>query len=138
MRFFETRVTILAPVERVWSILTDAARLGSNYGITQLQGRIAPGETLRLRVEVAAGREFVLKVAEFDPPRRMTWTGGMPFGLFRGTRVFGLTAVPGGCDFQLREDYTGLMAPMIFRALPDLTPSFQQFAQALKKDAEHD
>ena len=29
---------------------------------------------------------FSLRVTEFVPPRRMVWTGGMPLGLFTGTR----------------------------------------------------
>ena len=138
MRFFETHIEILAPAERIWSILTDASRLGPAYGLTRLQGNIALGQTLRLQSEVAPGREFVLKVEAFDPPRRMIWTGGMPLGLFRGRRSYVLSQVPGGCDFHMREEYTGLLAPMMFRVLPDLTQSFRKFAAALKKDAEHD
>jgi hypothetical protein len=138
MRFYETRQTIAAPPERVWAILTDAARLTRGFGILKLEGRIAPGEVLRLRSEAAPGREFVLKVTGFEAPRRMVWTAAMPLGLFTGTRVFSLAPVPGGCQFTLREDYTGLMAPVIFKSIPDLTPSFRQFADALRKEAEHD
>ena len=88
MRFFEARQTISAPPARVWSILTDAARLTQGFGILKLQGRIAPGEVLRLRAEAAPSRDFVLRVSAFDPPKRMVWSGGMPLGLFTGTRVF--------------------------------------------------
>jgi hypothetical protein len=136
MRFFETRQTIAAPPERVWSILTDAARLTRDFGILKLDGRIAPGEVLRLRAEAAPSRDFVLKVSGFDPPRRMVWSGGMPLGLFTGTRVFTLDAIPGGCQFSMREAYTGLMAPLIFKSIPDLNPAFRQFAAALKQEAE--
>lgn len=136
MRFFETRQTIAAPPERVWSILTDAARLGRDYGILKLEGWIAPGEVLRLRAEAAPARDFVLKVTSFDPPKRMVWSGGMPLGLFTGTRVFALDPIPGGCQFTMREEYTGLMAPLIFKSIPDLNPAFRQFAAALKKEAE--
>jgi hypothetical protein len=136
MRFFETRQTIAAPPDRVWSILTDAARLTKGFGILKLEGRIAPGEVLRLRAEAAPSRDFVLKVGAFDPPRRMVWSGGLPLGLFTGTRVFALDPIPGGCQFALREDYTGLMAPLIFKSIPDLTPAFRHFAGALKQEAE--
>lgn len=36
----------------------------------------------------------------------------------------------------MREEYTGPLAPMIFRSIPDLNPSFQQFAAGLKQKAE--
>ena len=102
----------------------------------QLQGRIAPGEVLRLRAGAAPSRDFVLRVSAFDPPKRMVWSGGMPLGLFTGTRVFTLDPIPGGCQFTMREEYTGLMAPLIFKSIPDLTRAFRQFAAALKKEAE--
>lgn len=136
MRFFEARQTISAPPARVWSILTDATRLAQGFGILKLKGRIAPGEVLRLRAEAAPSRDFVLRVSAFDPPKRMVWSGGMPLGLFTGTRVFTLDPIPGGCQFTMREEYTGLMVPLIFKSIPDLTPAFRQFAAALKKEAE--
>jgi transposase len=35
----------------------------------------------------AAERWRSIKVTEFEPARRMTWTGGMPLGLFKGVRM---------------------------------------------------
>jgi hypothetical protein len=67
----------------------------------------------------------------------MTWSGGMPLGLFKGVRTFTLTpASDASVQFQLREEYTGLMLPMMWRSMPDLGPSFTQFASGLKKRAE--
>ena len=36
----------------------------------------------------------------------------------------------------MREEYTGLLLSLIWRSMPDLGPSFQQFAAGLKKRAE--
>jgi hypothetical protein len=36
----------------------------------------------------------------------------------------------------MREEYTGLLAPMIFRSIPDLGPSFTRFANGLKARVE--
>jgi hypothetical protein len=45
-------------------------------------------------------------VTEFQPPRLMRWTGGMPLGLFKGERTFTLTAHGDGTRFVMREEYT--------------------------------
>jgi hypothetical protein len=67
----------------------------------------------------------------------MTWTGGMPLGLFKGVRTFTLTPDGDGkTRFHAREEFTGVMLPLIWRSMPDLAPSFEQFAQGLKQRAE--
>ena len=68
----------------------------------------------------------------------MTWTGGMPLGLFKGVRTYELDpAGDGVVHFKMREEYTGPMLPMIWRSIPDLGPSFQEFARSLKAAAEN-
>ncbi|MEP7026518.1 MAG: hypothetical protein ABJB47_22495, partial [Actinomycetota bacterium] len=72
-----------------------------------------------------------------EPPGRLQFTGGMPLGLFRGERTYALSPDGrGGTSFQMREQYTGLMLPLIWRSMPDLQPSFDQFARGLKQRAE--
>jgi len=66
----------------------------------------------------------------------MVWTGGMPLGLFKGERTFTLTPTADGVRFAMREVYTGLLAPLIGRSIPDLQPAFDEFAAALKLRAE--
>lgn len=61
----------------------------------------------------------------------------MPLGLFKGERTFTLTpGVNGEVEFVMREEYTGLMAPLISRSIPDLQPAFDEFASDLKHAAE--
>jgi hypothetical protein len=89
--------------------------------------------------EANPGRAFPVNVTEFAPPRRMTWTGGMPLGLFRGVRTFRLE--PQGADatvFTMREEYTGPLLPLIWRTMPDLQPSFTRFAEGLKARAQNE
>ena len=66
----------------------------------------------------------------------MTWAGGMPLGLFRGVRTYTLTPEDGGTRFRMREEYTGPLLPLIWRSMPDLAPSFEQFARGLKARTE--
>lgn len=66
----------------------------------------------------------------------MVWSGGMPLGLFKGVRTYTLKPNATGTDFSMEECYSGLLAPMITRSIPDLAPSFEQFASGLKKQVE--
>lgn len=106
-------------------------------GVERIEGSIASGEKIKVFSEVNPGRAFPIKVTEFRPGHKMTWIGGMPFGLFKGARTYTLSPQPDGATkFTMREEYTGPLLPMIRRSMPDLGPSFQQFASGLKQRAE--
>ena len=75
-------------------------------------------------------------MATYAAPHKMVWRGGMPLGLFTGTRTFTLTPNDTGTTFHMQEVFTGLMSGMITKSMPDLTPSFTKFAQTLKATAE--
>jgi hypothetical protein len=138
MSFFEVRRMILAPPERIWAVLTDAQRLvGARLGVTRIDGQIEPGGRIKLWSEAAPGRAFPLKITVWEPNRRMVWEGGMPFGLFRGVRRFELASVDEETNFHMREDYSGPMLAMIWKSMPDLTPSFATFADGLKSLSEN-
>ena len=51
-------------------------------------------------------------------------------------RTFTLTAEGGATRFDMREEYSGPMLPLIWRSMPDLQPSFDQFANGLKSRVE--
>ncbi|MGE3178067.1 MAG: SRPBCC family protein [Vicinamibacterales bacterium] len=137
MKRFEVRRTIAAPPARVWACLIDGPRLvAGGLGLERLEGTIGPGAALKVWSQANPGRGFALRVSEFDPPRRMVWEGGMPLGLFKGVRQFTLTPSPAGTEFHMCEEFSGLLAPLIGRSIPDLTPSFDTFANGLRALAE--
>jgi hypothetical protein len=137
MKTFQATALIRAKPELVWSLLTDAAGYPSwNTTVDRVDGRIALGEKIALHVKINPGRAFPVKVAELSAPRRMVWTGGMPFGLFKGERTFTLTPEGDALKFEMREVFSGLLSPLIERSLPDLQPAFDEFARALKQRAE--
>jgi hypothetical protein len=118
-------------------MITDGASYPEwNTTVSSVDGRIARGETVTVHAKIAPGRAFPVKVVAFDPPRRLAWRSGMPFGLFRGERVFELRERPDGVEFAMREDYSGAVAPLITKSIADLQPAFAEFAACLKARAE--
>jgi hypothetical protein len=138
MKSFAVNILIRATPEAIWAILTDGAAWPSwNPTVDKVEGSVAPGEKLKVFTRLSPGREFPVRVSEFSPPRRMVWTGGMPLGLFTGQRIYTLTPKRGGIEFAMREEVSGLMAPLITRSIPDMQPAFDEFAAALKRRAEN-
>ncbi|HEY0492917.1 MAG TPA: SRPBCC domain-containing protein [Candidatus Dormibacteraeota bacterium] len=138
MKSYEASSTINASPQSVWAVLTNAeGYTGWDSGVERVTGRIAPGEKITVVSKANPGRAFPVKVAEFVPGQRMVWSGGMPLGLFKGVRTFTITPSANGITkFSMREEYTGPLLTMIWRSMPDLGPSFQQFANGLKARAE--
>lgn len=137
MKAFSTTTTIHAPADKIWALLTDAAAYPRwNPTVTKIDGDIELGKKITVHATISPGRAFPVKVETLEPSERMVWAGGMPLGLFRGARTFTLTPRGDGVEFAMREEFTGLMAGLITRSIPDLTPAFEEFAAALKKAAE--
>lgn len=137
MKYYESTATIAAAPDDVWKVLADAAGWSSwDSGVTGVEGRVAPGEKVKISSAAAPGRAFPVKVTAFEPPTRLVFSGGMPLGLFRGERTYTLTPDGGGTVFRMREEYTGPMLGLIWRSMPDLQPSFDQFAAGLKRRVE--
>ena len=137
MKFYEATSAIAAVPEQVWAVLADGGSWAAwDSGVAEVSGRIAAGEKVTIRSEVAPGRAFPVKVTAFEPPYRLEFTGGMPLGLFRGVRTYTLTPDGAGTLFRMREEYTGPMLGLIWRSMPDLQPSFDRFATGLKRRIE--
>lgn len=139
MRQFEVERHLNAPPDRIWNVLVDKNTLASGpFGILRIEGRIGMGEKLKLWSAVSPDRAFPLTVTAMQPHRAMTWKGGMPLGLFTGTRTFTLSPDGAGTRFRMREVYDGPMAALIWKSMPDLNPSFRQFADALAAAVEQE
>ena len=137
MKHFATAIIIRAPPETIWALLTDAAAYPQwNSTVERIDGQIVASGRVTVHARSAPGRAFPLRVTEFVPWQKMVWAGGLPLGLFTGTRSFVLTAAYGGVRFAMDETYDGLLAPLITRSIPDLQPAFDTFAVDLKRRAE--
>ena len=138
MTTYSVKKTIAAPADQVWALLTDAAGYPEwNSTIVSLEGQIALGNRIKLVSTVNPKRAFKLTVSEMDEPRRMVWSDGMPLGLFRGVRTFTLTpADDGATTFEMVEEFSGLLEPLISKSIPDMSDSFEEFGESLKRAAE--
>ena len=110
-RYSVTR-KIDAPAGRVWDVLTDAGTFADwNDSIISFEGPIEQGKKVKLVSVVNPKRSFSLLVSTLQPPTTMVWEDGMPLG-------------------------SGPLAGLITRMIPDLTESFDLFADSLKRTAE--
>jgi hypothetical protein len=129
--------TIDAPPDKVWALLTDASSYRRwNPSVISIEGVIETGSRISLVSVANPKRTFKLTVAAMESPSAMVWSDGMPLGLFKGERTFRLDGGEGRTVFSMTEEYSGLLAGLISKAIPDLTESFEAFADGLKRGAE--
>jgi hypothetical protein len=138
MKYYESEARIEASPTRIWSVLIDGAGYPDwDSGVEGVEGTIVDGKRIKVRSEVSPGRAFPVTVRLSDDCSTMTWTGGMPLGLFRGVRTFSLESADGRTTtFRMREEYTGPLTGLMWKTMPDLGPSFNQFALGLKRHCE--
>src|SRR5215467_9784639 len=79
MKVHSANTNIKATPDKIWTILTD----GPNYPkwdpwATRIEGNIVAGGKVTAYTKLSPDRAFPVKVSEFEPGRKMTWTGGMP------------------------------------------------------------
>jgi hypothetical protein len=129
-------INIKATPSRIWSLMTNAADFPRwNSTIKSIEGKIAAGETIKLRATIAPDRTFNLAIIEYVPEKRMVWSDGNV--IFKGVRTYTVTPKgDGSSDFTMAELYTGAMLPLIAGSLPDFGPEFEKYAADLKREAE--
>ncbi|TNE87135.1 MAG: SRPBCC domain-containing protein [Deltaproteobacteria bacterium] len=135
MRYFAA-ADIAAPPDAVWAILTRADAYPEwEPNTTKVEGSIEAGSQITVHTKLSS-QAFPVTVSELEAPRCMEWTGGMPLGLFKGVRRFTLRASESGTHFEVEENFSGPLLFLMRRMMPDLQPSFDDFAAALKQAAE--
>lgn len=129
---YAVKTAIAASPEAIWAKLTDAPRFSTwNSTVQSIEGNIALGQKLTIRVPVAPGRAFTPRVVELVPNERMVWQDGF-YPMFQGTRTFTLTRRGASTEFEMVEWFRGIMLPMIKSSLPDFGPVFDQYAADLE------
>ena len=136
-----TEITIDAPPEAVWAILTDLDRYEDwNPFVTSSSGTPSVGERLVNRLEPPGGKAMTFKptVTAVEEGRVFEWLGrlGLP-GIFDGRHRFEVHAADTGTLFRQEEYFNGILVPFLRTSLDDSTVrGFEAMNEALKERAE--
>jgi hypothetical protein len=60
----------------------------------------------------------------------------MPLGLFKGVRTFRVAPAGAGSRLDVHERFSGPLVGLMGKQMPDLQPSFEQFADGIKAHSE--
>jgi hypothetical protein len=134
---YAARRQVASPADHVWGALLQVGSWPDwGTGVTKVEGAAVDGGRLKVYSDVSPGRAFPVRVSIDDDRRVMTWTGGMPLGLFRGVRTFRVSPDGAGSELDVHEKFTGPLLPLVAKGMPDLQPSFDTFADGVKAHCE--
>lgn len=142
MRELRTATHIDAPPETVWAVLTDFSQYSDwNPFIPHAEGEIREGARLEVRIEPPGGRGMTFRptIQRVEPNRELRWLGHLWIPkLFDGEHIFELHAIEdGSTHFVQRENFGGLLVPLIWGSMEDSTRrGFEAMNAALKERAE--
>ncbi len=134
-------VTIAAPAETAWRVLADFASYPEwNPFITEIAGEVKEGARLRVRIALPGRSPMAFRpcVLEATPPRAFRWLGHLFVpGLFDGEHRFRIEPLAERSRFTQEEEFRGLLAPLLLRAIGAATErGFAAMNEALKSRAE--
>jgi len=134
------QIDIEAPPATVWKHLTDTADLEWNPFVRSLEGKLAEGEQLTVRLTSHTGREMTFRptVLCARADEELRWRGKLLLpGILDGEHRFSLEALPDGrTRFTQSEHFSGLLVGLSRRALAKTRDGFERMNEALKQRAE--
>ncbi len=138
MKEYRASIIIRASPADIWPVLIDVSRWpewDSNFD--KMEGEVALGQRLKIFSKVMAGRVISVTVTQLVQNQKMTLASGMPLGLFKVQHSYTLTAKGDGkTEVLSHEFFTGPLAPLIGKSIPDMTQSFNEFVSRLKQRVE--
>jgi hypothetical protein len=140
-RRIETGIEINAPPSRVWTLLTDFARMPAwNPFIKSISGRLMQGARLSVYIVPPgkSGMRFKPTVLSVRPERELRWLGHLFFaGIFDGEHYFLLEPI-GESRTRLTqgEKFSGLLVGPLSGTLSATESGFKAMNTALKLQAE--
>jgi hypothetical protein len=142
MKEIRTEIEIAAPVNEVWSILTDFSRHADwNPFIREISGELRQGAQLQVILGPPGKRAMRFKplVQLVEPQKAFRWLGHLFFsGLFDGEHIFELETVEKNVTrFIQREKFSGILVGIFRKSLDtDIKNGFIAMNAALKKEVE--
>lgn len=117
----EDKIEISAPVEKVWSVLSDFNRWQEwNPLYVESKGNLAVGEILHFSVALPGMKPHRgnATVVALEPNKSIQYQIVSGGGLIKGTRYIEIVEVePGLCTVANGEVMGGLLAPVLFKFL---------------------
>lgn len=142
MKQLVTQIEINAPVEKVWSILTDFDKFPEwNPMIRKLSGKVKVGETILVSLQQPGGSSMTFQptVVNFDENKLFAWQGKLIIsGLFDGKHQFVLKPLSAEKTlFIHQEDFSGILIPLFSKMIDTKTrEGFELMNHKLKELAE--
>ena len=140
----KTEILVNATPEKVWSIFTDFENYPKwNPFIKSLNGQVAPGQKLKVRIEPPGMKGMTMQpiVLDFEKNRKFRWIGHLFIkGLFDGEHCFELLNNGNGTTtFIQSEKFYGILVPLFKKMLDKNTLNgFKMMNEKLKEFAETD
>lgn len=142
MKNLETKISINAPLNRVWEILMNHNDYYKwNPFIRKIKGDNSVGNTLVVEIKSSENKsmEFQPKVLINEFEKEFRWLGHLYVkGLFDGEHYFQLESIgPNETIFTHGENFTGILSGVLLKMIGENTKKgFQSMNIALKEGAE--
>jgi len=141
MRSIRTAIHIDARPDAVWRVLTDFDRYPDwNPFMPYAEGAAEEGKTIEVRIEPPGGRGMTFRptLQRVEPNRELRWLGRLLLPkIFDGEHIFELCPEGDGTRFVQRENFGGLLVPLMWGTLEAPTRrGFEAMNDALKARVE--
>lgn len=106
--------------------------------IIKLEGEIKLNQKIKIYLASRPHRPVFYKVSQVVKNKSVTWAYSLPFNLFKKERTFlVLEKDDHTMEFQLKDEFSGLLVVLFPTKIPDTTAELKIFAKGLKKYLEH-
>jgi hypothetical protein len=131
-----TEIFIAAEPQAVWAVLTDfPSHTAWDPWLVNIAGVAAQGEKLTVRFR--GGMTLRPTITEARDGAVLEWLGKLVVpGLVDGRHRFDLVPEAGGTRLVHSEEFTGVLVPLVKRALTKVERSFAEFNAALMQRVE--
>lgn len=142
MKELRTEITIQAPKEKVWQVLTNTNQYEEwNPFIRKVTGNFQEGSHIQAELHPADKNPMTIRprVLKVEEHQELRWKGKMLIsGIFDGEHIFQLEEMKDNTTrFIHREEFNGVLVPFFKKLLDDHTRrGFEAMNQALKDRCE--
>jgi hypothetical protein len=141
MQTLHAQIDIEAPAERVWGIVADFTRYPEwNPFIIEASGQLRVGSRLDVSIRAPGMKpvHFHPRVLDYRPGWGVRWKGSLwVSGLFDGRHSLVVQPLDETTSrFTTHEEVSGILLPLLGRAMKASQQGFEEMSRALKERAE--